>query len=156
MNSSETRLDPLIELFDEVIRLNGRMKSAFAGSRRAVGLAESPMMVLAAVCGAKHPPTVSQIARSLGQPRQIVQRAANALMDEELIEPRDNPDHKRAPLLVATAAGQAVKRRADERAAELSAALAPAVEGRELPRLAGELRELRTALQARLREMGEL
>ena len=155
MEPAEPALDPLVELFGEVIRLNGRMKSAFAASRREVGLAESPMLVLAAVCGDRHPSTVSQIARSLGNPRQIVQRAANALMDDGLIAPRDNPDHKRAPLLVPTAAGLALMARADTRTKSISAALASAVADMDLARMAAELRELRAALQARQRELGD-
>src|SRR6476619_7051571 len=90
----------LVGLVDEVLRLGGRLKSTFAGARRAAGLGESESMVLNAVVEADRAPTVSQIGRSLGQPRQIVQRAANALVEAGLIATAPNPDHKRAPLLL--------------------------------------------------------
>ena len=89
----------LVGLVDEIARLNGRLKSAFAASRRAVGLGDSEIMVLNAVVEAERPPTVAQIGRSLGHPRQIIQRAANSLVADGLIETRPNPDHKRAALL---------------------------------------------------------
>ena len=63
---------PLVGLSDELIRLNGRMKSLFAGARRPEGLGDSEQSVLNAVVEADHPPTVPQIGRSYGQPRQIV------------------------------------------------------------------------------------
>ena len=62
---------PLIGLSDELIRLNGRLKGRFAGARRSEGLGDSELTVLNAVVEADRPPTVPQIGRSLGQPRQI-------------------------------------------------------------------------------------
>lgn len=103
----------LIGLVDEVSRLSGRLKSAFADSRRAVGLGDSEMTVLNCVVEADRPPTVSQIGRSLGQPRQVIQRAANALAEAGLIEMVPNPDHKRAALLQPRAQGLRLKREAD-------------------------------------------
>ena len=143
---------PLVGLVDEISRLNGRLKSTFAASRRAVGLGESEMMVLNAVVEADRPPTVPQIGRSLGAPRQLVQRAANALVADGLIEFATNPDHKRAGLLVATARGVAMKREADAAAEALGTELSDAVD-EEVARAATRLlREVRKALEVRLRE----
>lgn len=142
----------LVGLVDEVSRLNGRLKTTFAASRRTIGLGESEMMVLNAVVEADRPPTVPQIGRSLGAPRQLVQRAANALVARGLIEFADNPDHKRAGLLLASARGVAMKREADAAAEALGAELSVAVDedvAREATRL---LRQVRRALEGRLRE----
>ena len=142
---------PLIGLVDEVGRMHGRMKSTFAPSRNGVGLGESESMVLNAVVEAERAPTVAQIGRSLGHPRQLIQRAANALRDAGLIEAVPNPDHKRAPLLRPTAAGTARKRKADAIADGIAEELGldldlPAV--REATRA---LRTIRRQMEARLR-----
>src|SRR5688500_17577937 len=104
---------PLVGLVDETQRLNGRLRSVFAASRQSVGLGDSEIMVLNAVVEADHAPTVAQIGRSLGHPRQLIQRAANSLREAGFIESADNPDHRRALLLKPTGAGIALKRKAD-------------------------------------------
>ncbi|MBV9842291.1 MAG: MarR family transcriptional regulator [Sphingomonadaceae bacterium] len=111
--NEESRAELFIRLLDEVARTRGRIASAFAASRAASGLSDLEMVVLNAVTGAASPPTVPQIGRSLGHARQVVQRAASALVAKELAEWMTNPDHKRAHRLVATAKGQALKQRAD-------------------------------------------
>ncbi|MDE2597583.1 MAG: MarR family transcriptional regulator [Sphingomonadales bacterium] len=143
---------PLVGLVDEISRLNGRLKSTFADSRRAVGLSESEMMVLNAVVEAERAPTVPQIGRSLGHPRQLIQRAANALIAGDLIEAVANPDHKRAPLLRATVRGTALKREADAKADSLAAALSAHLDLDAARRTTRDLRDLRRQLEARLRE----
>jgi DNA-binding MarR family transcriptional regulator len=145
---------PLIGLMDEFHRLGGRLKSAFAEARRDVDLGESEMLVLTAVVEGERAPTVSQIGRSLGQPRQIVQRAANALVAAGLIETAPNPDHKRAPLLAATAAGTALKRQADARAQTIAEALSAGLDLDAACRLSDGLRAFRQELEAQLRASG--
>ena len=145
---------PLIGLMDEFHRLGGRLKSAFAEARRDVDLGESEMLVLTAVVEGERAPTVSQIGRSLGQPRQIVQRAANALVAAGLIKTAPNPDHKRAPLLAATAAGTALKRQADARAETIAEALSAGLDLDAACRLSDGLRAFRQELEAQLRAGG--
>lgn len=139
----------LIGLVDEVTRLGGRLKSTFAASRREAGLNESEMMVLNSVVEAQRPPTVAQIGRSMGQPRQLVQRAANSLAAAGLVETAPNPDHKRAVLLRATDKGLALKRAADARAEAIAAELTLDLEATHGATLA--LRAVRKQLEARLR-----
>jgi DNA-binding MarR family transcriptional regulator len=142
---------PLVGLSDELIRLNGRMKSMFAGARRPEGLGDSEMTVLNAVVEADRPPTVPQIGRSLGQPRQIVQRAANSLMDAGLIEAAPNPDHKRAVLLRATEQGTRLKREIDARADAIAEAVVGDLDADLVRRATTALRDIRKELEARLR-----
>jgi DNA-binding MarR family transcriptional regulator len=54
------------------------------------------------------PVTVPTVARRLGRTRQSVQRVVDRLVGEGLVVPRPNAGHRRSPLLVLTAAGQAV------------------------------------------------
>lgn len=143
--------NPLVGLVDEISRLNGRLKSVFADSRRVVGLGESEMTVLNAVVEAERAPTVPQIGRSLGHPRQLIQRAANALVADGLIETRPNPDHKRAPLLRATDKGVALKREADVCADAIAASLADVIDQDGAAAAASALRVIRKQLEARLR-----
>jgi DNA-binding MarR family transcriptional regulator len=94
--------DALIELIDEVVRLRGRLVAATASFGIGSGLTSAQMTVVTAVVNAQRPPTVPQIARSLGLSRQAVQRVADTLVDTALLTLADNPDHRRAKLLVAT------------------------------------------------------
>lgn len=142
---------PLVGLSDELIRLNGRMKALFAGARRPDGLGDSELSVLNAVVEADRPPTVPQIGRSFGQPRQLVQRAANSLIDAGLIEAAPNPDHKRAVLLRATAQGIALKRGIDARADEIAATIAAGVDAENIRTATAALRVVRKQLEERLR-----
>ena len=142
---------PLVGLIDETSRLQGRLKSVFAQARQTIGLNDSEFMVLNAVVEARQPPTVAQIGRSLGHPRQLIQRAANSLVDAALIEPQDNPDHKRSPLFVPTARGEAMKRKADALADKLAADLLPASDLSQARQLTASLRSIRQQLEVRLR-----
>ncbi len=142
---------PLVGLADELIRLNGRMKALFAGARRSEGLGDSELSVLNAVVEADRPPTVPQIGRSFGQPRQIVQRAANSLMAAGLIEPEPNPDHKRAMLLRPTAQGTALKRDMDDRADAIARGLAAELDVDAVRTVTLGLRSVRKQLEAQLR-----
>jgi DNA-binding MarR family transcriptional regulator len=142
---------PLVGLSDELIRLGGRMKATFAGARREEGLGDSEMSVLNAVVEADHPPTVPQIGRSFGQPRQLVQRAANSLMAAGLIEAAPNPDHKRAVLLRATERGTALKREIDARADAIAGEIGDGLDTELVREATAALNTIRKQLEARLR-----
>lgn len=142
---------PLVGLSDELIRLGGRMKATFAGARREEGLGDSEMSVLNAVVEADHPPTVPQIGRSFGQPRQLVQRAANSLMAAGLIEAAPNPDHKRAVLLRATERGTALKREIDARADAIAGEIGDGLDAELVREATAALNTIRKQLEARLR-----
>lgn len=142
---------PLVGLVDETIRLNSRLRSVFAAARQESALNDSEQMVLNAVVEAERAPTVAQIGRSMGQARQLVQRAANALRDAGLIKMTDNPDHKRAPLLHPTARGIALKREVDTRADGIAEDLMPAFDLDDVRAATSALRAIRRQLEARLR-----
>jgi len=143
--------NPLVRLIDEVMRLQGRFKSIFAGSNGVTGLPSMELTVLTAVVEAAGAPTVPQIGRSLGRPRQVIQRAANALIESGLIEALPNPHHKRAPLLSATPGGKAVKRKADAGALKAANAFLRRIDAARCSRLAADLHELRGEIEAYLR-----
>ena len=142
---------PLVGLSDELIRLNGRLKSLFSGPRRNAGLGDSEMGVLNAVVEAESAPTVPQIGRSFGQPRQQVQRAANGLMAAGLVEAVPNPDHKRAVLLRATERGMALKREIDAEADARAESLAGGLDAEDVRAVTRGLGAIRRELEAHLR-----
>jgi DNA-binding MarR family transcriptional regulator len=142
---------PLVGLSDELIRLNGRLKALFAQARRRGGLGDSEMSVLNAVVEAERPPTVPQIGRSFGSPRQLIQRAANSLAEQGLIEIAPNPDHKRAVLLRATAEGLALKREIDAEADGIAAAASAGLDTATVRAATANLRTIRKQLETELR-----
>lgn len=142
---------PLVGLSDELIRLSGRMKATFAGARREEGLGDSEMSVLNAVVEAERPPTVPQIGRSFGQPRQLIQRAANSLIAAGLVETEPNPDHKRAVLLRPTARGIVLKREIDARADMVAIDIGEGVDAEIVRQATALLNTIRKQLEARLR-----
>ncbi|HMO77164.1 MAG TPA: helix-turn-helix domain-containing protein [Sphingopyxis sp.] len=144
---------PEFERFaDEVARLRGRMRALYADTRAESGLAEMELTVLTAVVNAAAPPTVAQIGRSLGHPRQVVQRAANRLAELGLIEFTDNPEHKRASLIVATEAGRALKAADHKRAEAVTRAVLARVDAEAFADAATRMHAIRTEIEAHLRE----
>jgi DNA-binding MarR family transcriptional regulator len=103
------------------------------------------------VVEADRPPTVPQIGRSFGQPRQLVQRAANSLMAAGLIEAEPNPDHKRAVLLRPTEQGIALKREFDARAEAVATEIVGDMDAEIVREATAALRTIRKQLEARLR-----
>jgi DNA-binding MarR family transcriptional regulator len=152
MDEADSR-NALVALVDEVSRLHGRLRSVFAETRRSVELGDTELMVLTAVVGADRAPTVSKIGRSLGYPRQIVQRAAHALQADGMIDTAPNPDHKRAPLLLPTEKGQKVKRQADVVADRIAANVGDGIDLVATADAARRLRELRKVLEDRMRTL---
>lgn len=98
----------LIELIDEVTRLRGRVFAVHKQGNDATQMGGLQWLVLSAVVGAREAPTVARIGRSLGHPRQSIQRLADELVQRGLIAQQDNPEHARARLLVPTLAGSAL------------------------------------------------
>lgn len=143
--------NPMIMMLDEIIRLGSRLRAVFAGSTAASGLSAMESTVLAAVTEARTPPTVPQIGRSLGHPRQVIQRAANELLAAGLIRTAPNPNHKRAPLLLSTEAGEQRKKLANDHAMQAADALLDVIDPVKCAQLAQELHELRGKIEAHLR-----
>lgn len=146
-----TARHPLVLLIDELVRLKSRLQSVFAGASSAIGLSHMELMLLTAVVESQTPPTVPQIGRSLGHPRQVVQRAANDLLAAKLLETMPNPDHKRAQLLYATAAGKKLYADAAALSKQSANSLGRVVDLAQCERLAGELHEMRGKLEIHLR-----
>lgn len=140
---------------DEVARLRGRMRVLFAETRAESGLPEMELTVLTAVVNAAATPTVAQIGRSLGHPRQVVQRAAHRLAELGLITFADNPDHKRASLIVATKKGRALKAADHARAQAVTRALLARIDSGDFADAAERLHAIRAEIETYLKERDE-
>ncbi|MCU1602241.1 MAG: MarR family transcriptional regulator [Frankiales bacterium] len=141
-------MHPLEELVDELLRTTGRLTSATTELVVDLGLTAAQHTVLTAVVRSATPPTVPQIARSLGHSRQAVQRIADDLVTAGLLDSEDNPGHKRARLLVATERGTSLYRTSEERAQSWAARVTHGIEQERIDEAAATLRRLRHALEA--------
>lgn len=141
-----------IRLIDALNRLHGRLREAFASVREATGLSDMEHTVLAAVVEARSPPTVPKIGRSLGHPRQVIQRAANGLLAKGLIENAENPDHKRASLLIASGAGHAVQAKANRKAEAISAAILRHIDAAQIIAAIEQIETIRAGIEAGVRK----
>jgi DNA-binding MarR family transcriptional regulator len=100
------------ELVVAVFRLNGLLANAGEELTAPAGQTSARWRVLAAIDDV--PLTVAQVARRWGLARQSVQRVADELAEDRLVGYRDNPDHRRAKLVVLTPRGRSVLRRIQE------------------------------------------
>ena len=71
---------------------------------RPVGLTSSRWQILGVVEHA--PASVAHVARELGLTRQSVQRTADLLAADGMVEYTDNPHHRRAKLMKITPGGE--------------------------------------------------
>lgn len=148
-------VDELTAMISECFLVHGRLVNIFSTIKDSVDLTGTEALTLFAVINSGKPVTVPQIGRSLGHARQVIQRAANVLVERGLLETRDNPAHKRAAFLVATEAGRKVKLGFDAAGRAVAETLAG---GMDLPTVLAThegLRQLRRAVDRRHRDAGQ-
>jgi DNA-binding MarR family transcriptional regulator len=104
--------EALTDLILEVFRLNGRLLAAGDALTRPFGQTSARWQVLGAI--ADEPRTVASIARTMGLARQSVQRTADVLEDDGIVEFVPNPAHRRAKLVRLTRRGRRILDRTTE------------------------------------------
>lgn len=92
----------------ELFRVSSRLLLAGDHLVAPLGLTSARWQVLGTIIAAGTPQPVSWLARDMGGNRQNVQRIVNDLEREGWVTFADNPHHRRASLVVLTAAGQRV------------------------------------------------
>ncbi|HMD55955.1 MAG TPA: MarR family transcriptional regulator [Solirubrobacteraceae bacterium] len=130
----------------ETFRANGGFLGAGDLLASAVGLTSARWQVLGALGLAGRPLTVPQIARRMGLTRQSVQATVKQLLAEALVEPQENPDHKRSPLIRPTELGHEKYADLDRRQISWINGLAAGLNAAELTITAGVLRQLTSRL----------
>lgn len=143
-------VDDLGGLILEVFRLNGCLIAE--GDRKVApfGLSSARWQVLGAVARSSEAQTVSQLAREAGVSRQAVQRIANTLIDDGLLEMADNPRDRRAQLVKMTEKGQAAYAKADSIRREWLKDVAKHFDREEMERAAKLLAKARFLLSSPL------
>lgn len=96
------------ELILETFRLNGQLLEAGDRLTAPLGLTSARWQILGAIETEGQPLSVSQIGRRMGLSRQAVQRIVNDLEALGFVVLEDNPDHKRAKLVILTQSCRAV------------------------------------------------
>ena len=128
-----------------IFKLNGQLLGAGEAITRPAGITVAWWQVLGAVL--REPLTAAGIGRQMGITRQAVQRVANRLIDEGMLESTPNPAHKRSPLLMPTAKGRsAIERIAPEQTA-FSSRIVAAFGRAELQHLIAELHRLSAVIE---------
>lgn len=142
---------PLVKLSDELFRLRGRLKALYKDAIALPEFSDLDVTVLNAVVEAQRAPTVPEIGRSLGLPRQSVQRSADVLMARGLLTRASNPHHKRAALLLPTEAGTSLKLQLDRRCQAQVDAVLPDLDTALVDRIVADLNDLRVTIEKRMR-----
>jgi len=138
----------LFTIIDEMLRVKSCFETLFAEIQSASELSTLQKLVLSCVLDRTAPPTVPQIGRELGNPRQVIQRIVNELSEQGLVEKVENPRHRRASLLKPTAKAIAMRDQAERRAVEAARDMLGGISIEHCEALAEELRTLRQVLES--------
>lgn len=98
------------------------------------------------------PQTVPQLARYRYVPRQSVQKLANEMLSDGVIELMNNPAHKRSKLLRLTPKGEAVFAEMSDRIAVLAEMLAEQQDAAQLQNAANVVKHLHEQLRTMLNQ----
>lgn len=145
--AGKIRSNPLLAVIGEILHLQSSLEDLFVVVSDASSLSTLQKLVIFAVFDAPAPLTVPQIGRILGHPRQVIQRVANDLVRDGLLDKVPNPHHKRAMLLVPTDKMSDLKRLAERRAFETAEALMGTISAKRCNVLTRELRALAGAIE---------
>jgi DNA-binding MarR family transcriptional regulator len=134
------------ELVIETFRLNGRLLASGDRLTKGVGLTSARWQVLGTLRKQPVPIPVAHIARNMGLQRQSVQRTVDLLAREGLVRLVDNPNHRRARLVVLTPKGRAAIRKASRLQIKWANETASGIDADEIHRAFLVLRRLRQRL----------
>lgn len=135
------------ELVLETFRFNGRLIAAGDAMSAPLGLTSARWQVLGAIALEDQPLTVAQIARRMGLKRQSVQRLADALVAEGMLQRDENPAHRRAPLHRLSKTGERAYRTLDEQQAAWAADCARGIPAARLADALAVISALRQRLE---------
>ena len=135
----------LTALILETFRFNGRLLSAGDGLTKPLGLTSARWQVLGAIEAG--PLSVAQIGRDMGLARQSVQKLADILEMEGMVQYEPNPNHQRAKLVCLTEKGRSMMRELGERQIVWANRIAGGAKANEIEAALGLVRQLRMRLE---------
>lgn len=89
----------------EIFKLSGLLINEGDRMTAEFGITSARWKILGSLSIAGSPLTVPQIAKTMGQTRQAVQRLVDAMQRDGFLEFKDNPEHKRAKLISLSSKG---------------------------------------------------
>jgi DNA-binding MarR family transcriptional regulator len=134
------------ELILETFRFNGRLLTAGDRLTRPFELSGARWQVLGAIV--EKPLSVAQIARNMGVARQSVQRLADNLERQGIVEYAPNPDHGRAKLVRLNEKGHRVMKALTQRQIRWANEIASSASSGEVASALSLMRKLRLRLEA--------
>jgi DNA-binding MarR family transcriptional regulator len=138
----------LYDIIVEIRRSFHTLSAAADAAHDDLGITAGQRAVLEALSDSPDS-TVPDIARSKRVTRQHIQVLVNQLLAAGLIEQRENPAHKRSPILRLTASGDDCFREVRRRERRILRSAAPALAGHDLPAVLACLRDLNRQLDGR-------
>ncbi len=137
------------ELLLETFKLNGLL--LLEGDRLVhhLNLTSARWQVMGAIDLALVPLTVAQIARNMGLQRQSVQRLANVLASEGLVQYVENPHHRRAKLVQLTQRGHTTLNKVKQIQVEWANQISAGIPKRDLRQAVDVLRTLSKRLKGK-------
>ena len=132
------------DLILETFQFNGRLLAAGDRLTKPLGLTSSRWQVLGAIEAQSL--SVAQIARKMGLARQNVQRLADVLEKERIVEYAPNPDHKRAKLVCLTRRGRTATKKLGRLQEKWANEMASGVSAPEIRAALDVVRKLRSRL----------
>jgi DNA-binding MarR family transcriptional regulator len=146
--SSDAPFDhPANALVLEIFRFNGSLIRFGDALIKPLGLTSARWQVLGSIAHGRGTFPVARLADNMGLSRQSVQRIVDELADAGLVGFAINPAHKRAKLVVMTARGERVFRRASELWLPVADAMVAGVEPRQLRKTIEALAALRGRME---------
>jgi DNA-binding MarR family transcriptional regulator len=130
----------------ETFRLNGRLLAAGDKLTKELGLTSARWQVLGTLRHAEAPIPVPRIARHMGLQRQSVQRIVDLLSEQGFVRFAENPNHRRAKLVVLTPRGRAAVESARRLQVGWANDIAEGLDAAELDSAVAVVRELRRRL----------
>ena len=150
--SATPEVELIIQFIDEMTRGRSRLTSVIARVQQEALYKGLAATVLTAVVRAGDPPTVPQIGRSLGMPRQTIQRHVDQLVTDGMVRLVHNPDHKRAMRLEPTDAGRACYARSNDATKLWAAGFVEGMDREALAKTVATMREIRKKLETEARQ----
>ena len=137
----------LTDIILEIFKLSGFLVAEGDVLTKEQGLNSARWKVLGAISNTINPLTVSKVARNMGLTRQAVQRIANEMVTDGLLYFKDNPQHKRAKILVITKTGEGIFEELDKKQILWVNSIADPLKLKDLELTFDVLRELSARLQ---------
>lgn len=143
------------ELFEEIRRLHNRLRWVGDALHEQAGVT-SAMRSLLFSLEREGPLTVPELARERLVSRQIIQTQINQLLEQDLVESRPNPRHRRSKHLALTRKGAGMVRNMQQREEELLKKAGSPLSPEQVDEASQSLRSLRLHLEQHEAEMDAL